>query len=479
MPSSYTTSLRLVLPVTGELTGTWGDTVNNGLTQLVEAAIAGTASVTMTDANTTLTTANEAADQARNMFVVLTGTLSATREVICPAVSKLYFVHNNTTGGQSITFKTSLGSGVTVLNGQRAVLYCNGTNVIQAASVVYDSGDQTIGGTKTFSSAPVVPGLNGGQIAGMRNKIINGAFDIWQRGLSSAAAGGTFTADRWRQTGTTSGTVLFQRTQTIVDLSPLGFMSRPYCMRWVQTSGGAGNLLEQRIEDSRTLAGQVVTLSLIARLNSGSFPGTVQLGQAFGSGGSAGVNLTPQNLTGLTSDFQRFSFQFTLPEVGSKTIGAGDYLYVAINAPAGGGTWDLEITGVQLEVGSVATPFEHRPFGQELALCARYLPVVCRGIGPISMAWCAGTAACFAEIPFQVPARVAPTNLVIRGGGANFIVYNSVGAALDVATAGVSALSPTAARLSLTTAGGLSAGQATGFASQSATALIYFEGAEL
>lgn len=136
MPSSYTSSLRLVLPVTGELTGTWGDTVNNGLTELVEDAIAGTAAITMTDANLTLSTANEAADQARCMFISLSGgSLTATRDVICPSVSKLYVVLNATTGSQSIRFKTAAGTGVTIPNGSRALLYCDGTNVTAAVGL--------------------------------------------------------------------------------------------------------------------------------------------------------------------------------------------------------------------------------------------------------------------------------------------------------------------------------------------------------
>jgi hypothetical protein len=90
----------------------------------------------MTDANKTLTTANEAADEARQMFIVLSGgSLTATRDVICPAVSKLYFVQNNTTGGQSIRFKTVAGTGITIPNGARAILYCDGTNVTTAAGL--------------------------------------------------------------------------------------------------------------------------------------------------------------------------------------------------------------------------------------------------------------------------------------------------------------------------------------------------------
>ena len=134
MPSSYTPSLRLVLPVTGELVGTWGDTANVGLTALVDASVAGTASVAMSDANYTLSVANGAADESRQMFITLTGTLTAARNVVCPTASKLYFVTNNTTGGFSIVFKTSAGTGITVPNGARMVLYCDGTNVVDAVT---------------------------------------------------------------------------------------------------------------------------------------------------------------------------------------------------------------------------------------------------------------------------------------------------------------------------------------------------------
>jgi hypothetical protein len=132
MPSSYTTNLKLTLPVSGELTGTWGDTVNTGITALLDSAIAGTASVAMTDANRTLTTVDGAADEARQMFIVLTGTLTAARNVVCPSLSKLYFVKNSTTGGFSITFKTSAGTGILVPSGLSVALYCDGTNVLDA-----------------------------------------------------------------------------------------------------------------------------------------------------------------------------------------------------------------------------------------------------------------------------------------------------------------------------------------------------------
>jgi hypothetical protein len=129
MPS-YTNSLRLVQPATGEYSGTWGTEVNNGLTALVDASIAGTSNITMTAGNFTLTSNNGAADQSRAMFLVLGGTPGGSYQVICPAVSKLYFVTNNT--GFAQTVKTASGSGVSVPNAARMTLRCDGTDVVAA-----------------------------------------------------------------------------------------------------------------------------------------------------------------------------------------------------------------------------------------------------------------------------------------------------------------------------------------------------------
>jgi hypothetical protein len=130
MPSTFTNSLRLVLPATGELSNTWGTVFNAGATSLIDTSIAGTASITMTAANYTLSNSNGVADEARAMFIVLGGTPGASYQVICPAVSKLYFVTNNT--GFAQTFKTSAGSGISVPNGARIALRCDGTDVVEA-----------------------------------------------------------------------------------------------------------------------------------------------------------------------------------------------------------------------------------------------------------------------------------------------------------------------------------------------------------
>jgi len=134
MPSTFTSSLRLTLPATGENAGTWGNLVNTGITTLIDTSIAGTASITVGGTNYTLTNNNGTTDEARAMIINATGTPGAARNVICPAASKMYIFRNNTTGGFAMTLKTSAGSGIAVPAGQSRLLYCDGTNVVEAVN---------------------------------------------------------------------------------------------------------------------------------------------------------------------------------------------------------------------------------------------------------------------------------------------------------------------------------------------------------
>lgn len=129
MASTYSANLRLELIGTGEQQGTWGSTTNTNLGTLLEQAIGGYESVTVSNvSDTTLTTANGSTDQARNMTLNLTGTISAARNVICPAIEKIYIVKNATTGGFAVTFKVSGQTGVSIPNGATVILYVDGTD---------------------------------------------------------------------------------------------------------------------------------------------------------------------------------------------------------------------------------------------------------------------------------------------------------------------------------------------------------------
>jgi hypothetical protein len=112
--SSYTTLLGLVLPVTGELTNTWGSAVNSSLTQLVEDAIAGSVSQSVTSADWTLTTtAGGVANQARLAILIATGTPGTTRYIYAPQLSKMYVVVNNCTDQSSVYIRGGTSSSYT------------------------------------------------------------------------------------------------------------------------------------------------------------------------------------------------------------------------------------------------------------------------------------------------------------------------------------------------------------------------------
>ena len=134
MVTAYSPILKLALPVQGELSGTWGDVVNDNITSMVEQAIAGRAVIdTWTTNSHTLTTANGTTSESRCAMLELTDTgtaLTGAGEVICPTASKIYIVKN--AAGQNITVKTAAGTGILVPNGRTTFLFCDGTNVVEA-----------------------------------------------------------------------------------------------------------------------------------------------------------------------------------------------------------------------------------------------------------------------------------------------------------------------------------------------------------
>lgn len=270
---------------------------------------------------------------------------------------------------------------------------------------------------------------NSGQLAGFRNKLINGGMQVTQRGITTTTAGGTFTADRWRQSGNASGAFSVSVSATSQNLSALGYMDRPNVLSWTQSSAASTQMsLEQRIEDVRTLAGKRVTLSFYAILFSGNFSAaSVRLSQVFGSGGSTPVNLTPQNISGLTGSYQKFSFTFDVPSVSGKTIGTDSYLGFEFLFPTTG-TWDFAITGVQLEEGSIATPFEQRPIGLELALCQRYY-LRKRLLWRWDQALNVTVTVAFIDL-FPVQMRIVPTASIISQN--NIVFANLFKDAIDV-----------------------------------------------
>lgn len=131
--TNFSPLLGFALPTTGDLSGTWGTTVNNSITDLIDSAIAGTTTLSA-NADVTLSTTNGAANQARNAIILWTASNGVTtRNITAPAQSKAYVVINAGTG--SIVFRGSgPTTGVTIPSGTRALVAWNGTDFVKVIS---------------------------------------------------------------------------------------------------------------------------------------------------------------------------------------------------------------------------------------------------------------------------------------------------------------------------------------------------------
>jgi hypothetical protein len=209
-----------------------------------------------------------------------------------------------------------------------------------------------------------------------KNKIINGDYLVWQRGTSfSNPTSNSYTADRWRIEfdGTGATRTISQQTFT-PGTAPVSGYEGTYYYRYAISAAGTGNtsnLVAQRIEDVRTFAGQTATLSFWAKADAARSI-TPFLGQDFGSGGSSAV-YTYGAAQSVTTSWTRFSITFTVPSISGKTIGTSSFLSVFLSLPTNV-TETIDIWGVQLETGSVATAFQTATgtIQGELAACQRY-----------------------------------------------------------------------------------------------------------
>jgi hypothetical protein len=149
MPAT-TTLLGLVTPTQGTLSGTWGDTVNYGITDYVDIAIAGTLSFSGDGAITLANTTGSASGSgigsttAQYMVIRVTGTLTTPKIITGPSYSKLYLVDNAATGS-TVTFKAAGQSGVSVAVGEECLVYYNGTDYIKVASSFLTALSGTLG----------------------------------------------------------------------------------------------------------------------------------------------------------------------------------------------------------------------------------------------------------------------------------------------------------------------------------------------
>ena len=217
---------------------------------------------------------------------------------------------------------------------------------------------------------------------GFRNVVINGGFDIWQRGTAATTiaitSSSAFLADRWQGTRSVSGS---KQSQISAGLD--GFR---YGMRIQRDSGNTSTTaiyLSQSFEGDVAikLANKPVVLSFYARAGSNYSATSSFLTVGLGCGTGSEANIIYSSFTGytlpvnsnitLTTSWQRFTFIVNIP---SGTTQAGLYFAMTPTGTAGAADY-FDITGVQLEQNYQPTPFEQRPIGVELGLCQRYYEV--------------------------------------------------------------------------------------------------------
>jgi hypothetical protein len=279
-----------------------------------------------------------------------------------------------------------------------------------------------------------------------KNKIINGDFSVWQRGTTFATGGGAalYTADRWRIDGGNGAFNAYQTAFTAGAAPVAGYESQFYLLFTGGISTSGTPTLQQRIEDVRTLANQTVTVSFWAKSTS-THPSSITLIQNFGSGGSAEVSTTVATSPTYTGSFVHYSYTVSVPSISGKTIGTSSYLALSFNFPLSAATPAFSIWGVQVEAGSVATPFQTRTgnLSSELVACQRYYQKsYASGIYPgasypggYSMTMVENNVAAsnyYHYQPLIVQCRTAPSVTIYSGGGSVSKVSTTAGSDLAV-----------------------------------------------
>jgi hypothetical protein len=265
---------------------------------------------------------------------------------------------------------------------------------------------------------------------GMRNRIINGDMRIDQRNNGAAVTpiNGEYTLDRWRYGATAASKVSIQQSGT----APAGFTNSLLVTSLSAYSVGASDSfdIQQPVEGFNasdlswgTANAQSVTLSFWVRSSlTGTFGG-VLLNSGFNRSYAFSYSIDSANTwekKSVTIEGDTTGTWLTTNGVGIRLIfalGAGTNNQLAPGAwsstfgtTATGATSVVGtngatffITGVQLEAGTVATPFERRQFGQELALCQRYyetgsLKIFASGVGLVAI-----------SVNYKMTKRAAPT----------------------------------------------------------------------
>ena len=317
---------------------------------------------------------------------------------------------------------------------------------------------------------------NGTSAQSNGNAIINGAFDIWQRGTSFTGTG--FTADRWNSDNSGGTVTSTQQTHVPGSAPESGYEGTFFHRSAISGQSLASDLasLQQLVEDVRSFAGQTITYSFWAKANSGTPKISLELEQGFGTGGSpsAAVRVNAGQVT-ISTSWARYSLTIAVPSISGKTLGTTantsslrTRLWLSAGSNFNDRTGSLgiqnntfDIWGVQLEAGPVATPFKRNAnsLQGELAACQRYYY---RNNGAAYWANGGTRSTTQADFLMQYPVtmRTAPTALEQNGTAGSYSVRHGNTNTTCSAVPTFNGASVDAAVFTFTVASGLTLGQA-------------------
>jgi hypothetical protein len=306
MANTYSSSLRLIIQQDGTNQGTWGGYTNTNIASLIEQAITGVGTITVSgSSNYTLTVTNGASDEARNAVLNITGTLTAAINVICPTAAKTYVVKNGTTGGFAITLKTSAGTGISVPNGETTFLYCDGTNVVRALSAISGiPGSFTTlsaSGAITITGAYALRGSYGAGAVGSNFAAGDGALQSNTTGSGNSAVGvGALQSNTTGYNNAAVGYLALQSNTTGYANAAVGVSALQSNTTGIQNSVVGVGALQSNTTGSNNVAAGYLALNSNTTGNSNAAMGVSALtSNTTGySNAAVGVNALNSNTTG-------------------------------------------------------------------------------------------------------------------------------------------------------------------------------------
>ena len=322
MASTYSDSLGLELIGSGEQSGTWGITTNNNLGTLLEQAITGVQTITMTTSDYTLTSNQGVTNEARNAVLVLSGSPGSNRNVIIPSVEKVYIVTNDTAGGNAVGIKTSSGTTTSVPNGASILIYCDGTDTEAVASSETTTPSPTAftgfisGTTLTVSSV-----IQGTIAIGQTLYVPLGVAGFTTATTITAGSGASWTVSASQTVGAATNPVSFVALTTPKQIASMDFIqnkSYSAVLNGIPTAQTATSTFGQGFITGNTL---VITSAPVSGFGINQY--------VFARGAAANTQITALGVgTAGAAQFTGFisGFNLTVDTVSSGALAIGQYI---------------------------------------------------------------------------------------------------------------------------------------------------------